>query len=66
MRSQPFGKPIYGDWEFGPPELSFSGDCVSLEISGPDVADLSFCDLPGALYHSHRSHENQSIMVPQV
>ena len=29
-------------------ELSFSTDCVSLQISGPDVADLSFCDLPGA------------------
>jgi hypothetical protein len=28
-------------------ELSFSTNCVSLQISGPDVADLSFCDLPG-------------------
>ena len=28
-------------------ELSFSHNCVSLQISGPDVADLSFCDLPG-------------------
>lgn len=28
-------------------ELSFSNNCVSLQISGPDVADLSFCDLPG-------------------
>jgi hypothetical protein len=31
-------------------ELSFSTNCVSLQISGPEVADLSFCDLPGALY----------------
>lgn len=30
------------------PELSFSTNCVSLQISGPDVADLSFCDLPGS------------------
>lgn len=30
-------------------ELSFSTNCVSLQISGPEVADLSFCDLPGAL-----------------
>lgn len=30
-------------------ELSFSKDRVSLQISGPDVADLSFCDLPGSL-----------------
>ncbi len=28
-------------------ELSFSTNCVSLQISGPGVADLSFCDLPG-------------------
>ncbi|KAF8623386.1 hypothetical protein AX17_007424 [Amanita inopinata Kibby_2008] len=33
---------------FGP-ELSFSNNCVSLQISGPDVADLSFCDLPGLI-----------------
>ncbi|KIY53536.1 hypothetical protein FISHEDRAFT_33028 [Fistulina hepatica ATCC 64428] len=30
-------------------QLSFSSNCVSLEISGPDVADLSFCDLPGII-----------------
>jgi hypothetical protein len=28
-------------------ELTFSNNCVSLQISGKDVADLSFCDLPG-------------------
>jgi hypothetical protein len=27
--------------------LNFSTNCVSLEIRGPDVTDLSFCDLPG-------------------
>jgi len=27
--------------------LTFSMNCVSLAISGPDVADLSFVDLPG-------------------
>ncbi|KAL0945228.1 hypothetical protein HGRIS_000741 [Hohenbuehelia grisea] len=31
------------------PELSFSTNCVQLEISGPTVADLSFCDLPGLI-----------------
>ncbi|KAF8161524.1 P-loop containing nucleoside triphosphate hydrolase protein [Crassisporium funariophilum] len=30
-------------------ELSFSINCVSLQISGPGVADLSFCDLPGLI-----------------
>ncbi|KAH7929544.1 hypothetical protein BV22DRAFT_1102356 [Leucogyrophana mollusca] len=30
-------------------ELSFSKNCVSLEISGRDVADLSFIDLPGLI-----------------
>jgi hypothetical protein len=38
---------------------------VSLEISGPDVADLSFCDLPGSLCHSHNSNEINSVMAPQ-
>jgi hypothetical protein len=28
-------------------ERSFSSDCITLQISGPDIADLSFCDLPG-------------------
>jgi hypothetical protein len=28
-------------------QLTFSTNCVSLKISGNDVADLSFCDLPG-------------------
>ena len=28
-------------------ELNFSTNYVSLQISGPQVADLSFCDLPG-------------------
>ena len=31
-------------------ELNFSTNCVSLQISGPEVADLSFCDLPGMSY----------------
>ena len=31
-------------------ELNFSTNCVSLHISGPEVADLSFCDLPGVSY----------------
>lgn len=30
--------------------LSFSMNCITLQISGPDVADLSFCDLPGTSY----------------
>jgi hypothetical protein len=28
-------------------DLTFSTNCVSLQISGKDVADLSFVDLPG-------------------
>ncbi|KAF9525001.1 P-loop containing nucleoside triphosphate hydrolase protein [Crepidotus variabilis] len=30
-------------------QVSFSSNCVTLQISGPDVADLSFCDLPGLI-----------------
>lgn len=28
-------------------EVMFSSNCISLQIKGSDVADLSFCDLPG-------------------
>ncbi|PPR05458.1 hypothetical protein CVT24_008227 [Panaeolus cyanescens] len=38
----------FGDLH-GRSELTFSRNCVSLQISGPDVADLSFCDLPGLI-----------------
>ena len=31
-------------------ELSFSKNCVCLELSGPDLTDLSFCDLPGMCF----------------
>ena len=31
-------------------ELSFSKNCVCLELSGPDLTDLSFCDLPGTWF----------------
>ncbi|KAF9479081.1 hypothetical protein BDN70DRAFT_921462 [Pholiota conissans] len=31
------------------PADCFSENCVTLQISGPDVADLSFCDLPGLI-----------------
>lgn len=30
-------------------QLTFSTNCVSLQISGREVADLSFVDLPGTL-----------------
>jgi hypothetical protein len=31
-------------------QLTFSRNCVCLEISGPDIADLSFVDLPGMCF----------------
>ena len=31
-------------------ELSFSKNCVCLDLSGPDLTDLSFCDLPGTCF----------------
>jgi hypothetical protein len=34
----------------GGSELSFSKNCVCLELSGPDLTDLSFCDLPGRYF----------------
>lgn len=53
-------------------ELSFSSNCVSLQISGPDVADLSFCDLPGGsfmsrlyswFYHNLRCMSKASLLL---
>ena len=38
------------DEDGGHPELTFSKNCVSLEISGPELTDLSFCDLPGTIF----------------
>ncbi|KAI0067648.1 hypothetical protein BV25DRAFT_1834706 [Artomyces pyxidatus] len=32
------------------PEASFSANCVSLQIKGSEVGDISFCDLPGLIY----------------
>jgi hypothetical protein len=40
---------LAGDADKRPAQLSFSLNAITLQISGPDVADLSFCDLPGAL-----------------
>jgi len=37
------------DEDSGNRELTFSKNCVSLEISGPELTDLSFCDLPGTI-----------------
>ena len=40
----PDGDPADGN------ELSFSKNSVCLELSGPDLTDLSFCDLPGTWF----------------
>ncbi|KAF7977729.1 hypothetical protein HWV62_2796 [Athelia sp. TMB] len=48
--STPAKEFLHGE-DVDPPErqLTFSSNCVSLQISGKDVADLSFCDLPGLI-----------------
>ncbi|KAF8199727.1 P-loop containing nucleoside triphosphate hydrolase protein [Pholiota molesta] len=40
---------LAGDADKRPAQLSFSLNAITLQISGPDVADLSFCDLPGLI-----------------
>lgn len=45
--SQEDGEDEVGISQDGQTSLTFSMNCVSLAISGPDVADLSFVDLPG-------------------
>ena len=34
----------------GGSEIGFSKNCVCLELRGPDLTDLSFCDLPGMCF----------------
>ncbi|THU89402.1 hypothetical protein K435DRAFT_677975 [Dendrothele bispora CBS 962.96] len=41
-----------GDIVDDPSAPTFSSNCVSLKISGPKIADLSFCDLPGLIRSS--------------
>lgn len=47
--SRPWQTFLQGEDDGVEPELSFSMNCVSLQISGPNIADLSFCDLPGLI-----------------
>ncbi|TRM70037.1 P-loop containing nucleoside triphosphate hydrolase protein [Schizophyllum amplum] len=44
-------------------QLTFSSNCVELKISGPDVADLSFCDLPGLIASVGRSGNSGDISL---
>ncbi|KAH9474808.1 Interferon-induced GTP-binding protein Mx2 [Psilocybe cubensis] len=44
-------------------QLAFSLNCITLSISGPDVADLSFCDLPGLIASVARGGEDSSIAL---
>jgi hypothetical protein len=48
----------YEDPGFGS-KLTFSQNCITLQINGPNVADLSFCDLPGIFSrrYSHPRYE---------
>ncbi|KAJ7159212.1 P-loop containing nucleoside triphosphate hydrolase protein [Mycena crocata] len=48
------------------PELSFSTNYISLQISGPDVADLSFVDLPGLIASSRAGNEGDIVMVESL
>ncbi|KAJ7813927.1 P-loop containing nucleoside triphosphate hydrolase protein [Mycena olivaceomarginata] len=45
------------------PEVSFSTNYISLQISGPDVADLSFVDLPGLIASVSRGGNERDIAM---
>lgn len=61
--SKPYQQFLEGEDVDGPAELSFSTNCVSLQISGPDVADLSFCDLPGLIASVSSSGQESDIRL---
>ncbi|KAJ8514913.1 hypothetical protein ONZ45_g7596 [Pleurotus djamor] len=44
-------------------ELTFSTNCVTLQITGPGVADLSFCDLPGLIASVGSQGNNNDIQL---
>ncbi|KAJ6578487.1 P-loop containing nucleoside triphosphate hydrolase protein [Mycena capillaripes] len=45
------------------PEVSFSTNYISLQISGPEVADLSFVDLPGLIASVSRGGNDRDIAM---
>ncbi|GJJ07887.1 hypothetical protein Clacol_002093 [Clathrus columnatus] len=47
--SVPFEVFLEGNGQLTKSSLNFSNNIVCLEIKGPDVTDLSFCDLPGLI-----------------
>ncbi|KAF8181827.1 P-loop containing nucleoside triphosphate hydrolase protein [Pholiota molesta] len=49
-----------------PLQLKFSMNCVTLQISGPDVADLSFCDLPGLIASVSGGTDNSIALVENL
>lgn len=53
----PDGDPTGGN------ELSFSKNSVCLEIKGPDLTDLSFCDLPGLIVSVSQGNDDSDIQL---
>lgn len=66
--SKPRSDFLEADEDVANPELSFSNNCVTLQISGPDIADLSFCDLPGliASVSSSKGNSNDIALVENL
>ncbi|KAJ7064090.1 P-loop containing nucleoside triphosphate hydrolase protein [Mycena amicta] len=52
-----------GDTEDDGHELSFSTNYISLQISGPEMADLSFVDLPGLIASVSRGGNERDIAM---
>ncbi|CAK5274279.1 unnamed protein product [Mycena citricolor] len=46
-----------------PSELSFSTNYISLQITGPDISDLAFVDLPGLIASVSRGGDNRDIKM---
>ncbi|KAF8991459.1 P-loop containing nucleoside triphosphate hydrolase protein [Cyathus striatus] len=61
--SKPAKQFLESDDEDSDYEVSFSMNCVSLQITGPDVADLSFCDLPGLIASVSRGGNSSDIKL---
>ncbi|GJF00698.1 P-loop containing nucleoside triphosphate hydrolase protein [Phanerochaete sordida] len=47
-------------------EVRFSNNCISLQISGSGVADLSFCDLPGMIASGSDKEVIENLVVSYI
>jgi hypothetical protein len=49
--------------DLGQLEIPFSSNCIVLHISGPDITDLNFIDLPGSFSDGSQTFSHWSLIL---